>query len=588
MIGNPGDNCIVLCRVSDPGDVNKGDSFEDQEERARQTARENQWNEPERVFEEPLSSLKGVRPVIEEIVGYVKSSPEPIHHLVVRDLDRFSRAGTLDYLELKRRMAELGVNIVDSRGIIQPERNTLDHLGLEYEWSKYSPSEAAEILAAITANQELRNMLTRMVAKQALLVRDGYKVRQPADGFLNKKIVVNERERVIEVPDPDRADYYRDMFRLRASGRMTDKEIVNRINADGFKTRGFKRWDKTKTRVIGHSQPKPLTVKHFQEIIERPIYCGVRVEKLTLGEPVRTQYPGLISIKTFNQANRGKVKIEEKVDGSLAIHYGVRHAPVRLKNNPLYPYKNVVHCPECPDKPFLGSASRGRLGTRYPAYHCNRGHYLRIPKAAFEESVDGYLEGLHLDPEQIDEVEKALRRAWKQRSHDIRAQQKKRKEHITTLKTEQDAAVSSLIAVKEPIAREKIEARVKALEEQIKKAQGGLPQEVPTDDFEAFVAWARDVMEHPLKWLKDSTYIERQRALFECIFERPPTYEELVNGTPKIRELFGLIRLFAMAKSDCVRSLRFEWNTVQPVLKQWLRDRGLLEQRAAVHQRRAA
>ena len=162
MIGSPGDNCIILCRVSNVGDLNKGDSFEDQEQTGRRVADHNRWNVL-RVFREPLSGRKHNRPVIDEIVRFVKTSPEPAQHLIVRCIDRFTRAGAIEYGLLKQRMEELGVNVVDSHGLIQPKQNTLDHLGFAYDWSVYSPSETAELVTAHSAKQEVRNMLTRMI-----------------------------------------------------------------------------------------------------------------------------------------------------------------------------------------------------------------------------------------------------------------------------------------------------------------------------------------------------------------------------------------------------------------------------------------
>ena len=45
----------------------------------------------------------------------------------------------------------------------------------------------------------------------------------------------------------------------------------------------------------------------------------------------------------------------------------------------------VVACPKC-GKILSGSASRGKMGAYYPAYHCSRnGHYFRVPKPEFDQ-----------------------------------------------------------------------------------------------------------------------------------------------------------------------------------------------------------
>ena len=357
------------------------------------------------------------------------------------------------------------------------------------------------------------------------------------------------------------------MFRLRAEGHLSDTEIVAKVNALGYRTKRFKRWNKTKDTVIGYSRPGPLTVKRFQEIIQRPIYCGVRVEKWTEGKPVRTQYPGLVSIATFNKANRGKVEIEERADGTLSIHYGSRRCPVRLKNNPLYPYKNVVMCPKCRTKPVLGSASKGKR-KHYPAYHCDRGHYYRVPKVHFEDAVDGYLDTLRLKPKYRKHYENAMRRVWSRRQEEVAKVRAQVEENVSELRTQQEAAVESLIGAS-PLVRQKLEARILELEDQIQAALQHHGEDVSKDDFEGFIAWTLKLLEHPVQMLKDPSNIERQRGQFDIIFAEPPTFEQMANGTPKLGCPFRLGWLFDEPESVSVPQQEFTWNSVRPMIAKW-------------------
>ena len=566
------ENCIIHCRVSTAKQAKEGDSLEAQEIIGRGVASRNDWRVL-RVFHEPYSGRKDQRPLISDIVAFIKRSPKPVHHYIFKGIDRLTRAGVVEYERLKGRIERLGVVVVDSYGLIQPKRNTLEHLGFEYDWSIYSPSEAAELLEAHRGKQEVRDILTRMIGAEIKLTQDGYKVRQPADGYINKRVEVEGKKRVIEVADPERAPYFVEMFRLRAEGHLSDKQIARRVSAMGYRTKRYRRWDQAKNRIIGYTKPKPLSVKRLQEIIKRPIYCGVRVEKWTDNKPIRTRYPGLVSIATFNRANRGKVHIEEHADDSLAISYGGRHTPVRLKNNPLYPYKNVILCPRC-RQPFLGSASRGKAGKHYPAYHCNRGHYLRIPKDDFEEAVDGYLETLRLSGIEPGGLEAALLRAWERRRDEIEACANRVRENVQTLRTAQDATVESLVAATDGVVREKLETRIVELEEQIARANdGGLQgEDVSREDIRGFVTWVNNLMEHPLRFLKDPSNIERQRTTFEIVFTELPTFEQINNGTPDLAPFFGLMWLFDEPESVSVRSHGFDWNTVQESIMQWKRQ----------------
>ena len=103
-----------------------------------------------------------------------------------------------------------------------------------------------------------------------------------------------------------------------------------------------------------------------------------------------------VSIETFNKANRGKIYIKES-DGTFEILYNYNPEKIvnrRLKYNPEYPYKSVVLCPKCRNS-FLGSASTGRSGQKFPSYHCSRNHSrYAVDKKTFDAAVEKYVNNL--------------------------------------------------------------------------------------------------------------------------------------------------------------------------------------------------
>ena len=572
MTARTPENCIIHCRVSTAKQAQERDSLEAQEAIGRGVAERKGWQVLQ-VFREPYSGRKNRRPLVEDIVTYIKESEAPVHYYLFKGIDRLTRAGVVEYTLLKERMERLGVTVVDSYGLIQPKQNTLDHLGFEYDWSVYSPSEAAELLEAYRSKQEVRDILTRMIGAEIKLTQEGYKVRQPADGYLNQRVDIDGKKRVIEVPDPKRAHYFVEMFRLRAEGLLPDKEIAAQVTAMGYRTKPFRRWNRAKNRIIGYSKAKALTPKRLQEIIQRPIYCGVRIEKWTDGKPVRTRYPGLVSIETFNRANQGKIYIADHADGSLSVAKSGSRTPVRLRNNPLYPYKNVVLCPECRTT-LLGSASRGKQGRKYPGYHCDRGHYWRVPKPEFEDTVDSLLRDLTLAQVPAEPVKSIFLTVWESREEEIAAAQELREDHVRELQTKQEQALESLLAASSAVVREKLEARVNELEAAIQEAKGedeGNGEEVTRQDVEEFAGWIEETLEHPLKVLKNPSHIERQRGYFEVIFEDLPTYDEISTGTPKLSPLFRLKSDSVGSESESVRTSEFDWNMLQKIIQRWRR-----------------
>ncbi len=312
--------CVIDCRVSDVSQVG-GSSLDQQEAIGRNLATKNGW-EIARVFRKPHSATTTEREDIAMITEFIviwnrKHPSKPIHYYIFKSIDRLTREGYVEFLRLKQHFAKIGVQILDAYGTIQPERNTLEHLGIEYEWSRFSPSEAAEISEAQKGKTDARDILTRLVGAEIGYVRDGWAGRRAPDGLRNKKYVHGRSERVVREADPDRAPFFIKMVELRAAG-VEDKEIVEQLNAEGFKTKQYRHWDKSDPenyRIIGKRGGKPLTIKQLQRYVLQTEYAGINYEKWTKLQPVRMQqFDGIVSVDVFNRANRGSIFIKENDD----------------------------------------------------------------------------------------------------------------------------------------------------------------------------------------------------------------------------------------------------------------------------------
>jgi len=362
-------------------------------------------------FNEQFSGRKDDRPMIDEIISYIRNSQVKIDAVIFRSIDRLTRNGISGYEVIKQRLEREGVRLLDSHGTIQDYINTMGHLGLEYPWSKVNPGETNELFKAQQGKTEVNQILTRMVGAEVNLVREGYKVRSANDGFKNETIYVDAKKRVIQVPDPVRSPFYVKMFELRASGAYTDEEIVNQINAMGYRSKTRKIWSKDKQKILGYSGGVPLTVKHYQVIIKNLIYCGVNTEKW-LPEPIKTSYKGLVTIDVFNKANKGKVYVEELEGDKIKIHHDYVLRVKRLKNNPDYPYK-FIRCPLCKSQ-FNGSASKGKSGKKFPAYHCCRDHkYFRVSKKEFEDTIETFTLKLNHKEGFMESLEYSLKKKYR-------------------------------------------------------------------------------------------------------------------------------------------------------------------------------
>ena len=288
MINSAQKHCLIYCRVSSAKQAQQGESISDQENICRGIAERYKANILA-VFREQYSGRKDERPLIDEIFAYIKNHPNKVNFLIFRAIDRFTRNGTLGYESLKQKLALSGVGLIDANGVIQPSKNTLEHLGVEYDWSRIHPSEITELVMAQQGKSEVNQILTRMIGAEINLVREGYKIRGANDGYHNEKVFVEGKKKVIQVPDPVRSPFYIKMFEMSAT--HTDQEVVDYVNAMGYRSAKHNRWSEKRDKIIGSAGGKPLTIKRLQAIRAKPIYCGVNTEKW-LAKAIKTQYAG--------------------------------------------------------------------------------------------------------------------------------------------------------------------------------------------------------------------------------------------------------------------------------------------------------
>ncbi len=556
MKSNTKKHCLIYCRVSSVKQAQQGESIDDQEKICLSIAEK--YNASVlNIFKEQYSGRKDERPVIDEVFNYIKKNPNKVNFLIVRAIDRFTRNGTLGYESLKQKLAQYGVELIDSYGIIQPSKNTLEHLGVEYNWSRIHPSEITELVMAQQGKSEVTQILTRMIGAEINLVRDGYKVRQENDGYINSKIYVDGKKRVIQVPDPQRAHFFVKMFEMSIT--HTDQQVVDYINAIGYKSREQKKWSKSKDRVIGVKGGIKLNVKQLQKIRQRPIYCGVNSEKW-LEVPIKTQYAGLVSIDTFNKANKGKLYIEESKDGVIKILKDYNpHQLKRMKDNPQFPHKSVVLCSVC-KKPFLGSSPKGKCKP-VPIYHCARNHkYLGVNKTEFEKELTTFVSNLEYKDESfIKTFEAVLMNKFREREKELGEFSVKVGTTVIELETEKKNLIDVYTSTQNEIIREELEKKINEIHKQIentREQRNGI--EVQENDIHAFVGYVKKLMEHPVDMLVKQKNLPALRGLFGIVFEELPTYEEIVNGTPKLSLPYRLSDEFHKNKSLNVTLRRIE------------------------------
>lgn len=543
----PAKNAIAAIRVSSVKQGTEGDSPDAQKEQMERFA-ETRGITIKKFFVFLESASKEQQPM-QEAIDYCKDPKNGVQLFIIKSIDRFTRGGSYSYDFLKLQLDACNVDLVDIYGIISSQKvNTLDHLGVEYKWSVYSPTKKAEILEAERAKDEIRDIMSRMIGAQIRYARMGYWVRRPLYGFDNEHIETSDGKRCMLRPNASEAPYVTKMFELRAQGTLDDDQIIEELNRLGFKTRiRLVRDRDDRSKIIDRIGGEPLSLKVLWHTLENPVYAGINPEKWTQGKPVKCKFAGLVSIALFNQANRGKMVISDE-NGEISINrrQPAAHQLKKGVKNAEFPYKRVVMCPQC-EKPLLGSASRGRHGKYFPAYHCDqRGHSFRVKQRDFDATLQAFVQSIEIAPKFVEILTSSVLTEWEQRQGQIQTDTMHIDDKIRELRTQIQLAIDKIKFLSSEIAIKYMEEEIVKLENQIagllvEKEKEVTKQPTNIQKVLALVSYFLNHLDYLLLQQKDPVI---KAKFFGLLFNRLPTYQNLISGTPELIPVLEMNRLF--------------------------------------------
>lgn len=553
---------VALLRVSTDKQFQEGESIQAQRRKVEFAARRERIDIV-RFFTEHYSGRKSDRRVLDDLFEFLAENKD-IEVVIVGDIDRFTRGGTEVYLHLKRQMRELGVSLIDTTGIIQPEQNRLAHLNVEYEWSVTSPSHIAEVFMAEKAKAEASDILMRTIGQQIQLTRDGYQCRGANFGYQNIKITTeNGKKKTTMTPHGTEAPWIKRMFELKAEGNWRDDAICEAINAMGYRSRVNNIYDPTTRKVLGQTRAKQLDVKQLNRFISRTIYCGVKCERWNQDKPVLAPIEALITIKLFNQANRGKLRIDQFNDGTLEIVED-RTDYKNHRHNQQFLLRHVVGCPIC-KKPLVASRSKGKSGKYFGYYHCSRGHkYWGANKAEFETTVANSLDQLQAKPGFLPMFREVVREVWIRKNRSAKEDAEQISKHIESLRQRQNSLLDRIPICKTVLVQEKLEDQISELEAAIKDAEKQMHSTgIREDEIDAYFQIAKKLMEHPKEHVFNAPTKEKLENSWRFIFKSQPSYTDLADGTPDLTLIYRLNRDVGCNRNLLAGQQSLQWNTFE-------------------------
>ena len=139
-----GKNCLIYCRVSTDKQAQYNESLGQQEKICGEIAERHGLNILGVYRETESGRKKEDRKRLTALLTFIEENKGLINYLIFRDIDRLTRGGSHSYQTIKNWLSGQGVELLDSYGMIQQSVNTLEHLGMEFLWSRFSPSAIAE------------------------------------------------------------------------------------------------------------------------------------------------------------------------------------------------------------------------------------------------------------------------------------------------------------------------------------------------------------------------------------------------------------------------------------------------------------
>ena len=546
--------CVIYCRVSSKKQAQDGDSLEKQERQCTVEARRRGFKVIVPAFKEPFTGRTESRPVFDNMLSYLISNQNKVGYLIFSEIGRASRGGNEGYTGFDNAIRNLGLEIIDVFGIIQPEKNLMEEYGEDvanYKWAKSRPSKTSELVYAEMKNQEVNTMLVRLIGRQIDLTQDGYWIGVYPFGYTTEKQrddTGGGKKKTILVPKLDEAKYIQELFRLRAENILSDSEIIERINGMGYLSRIRTKRDRLGVHAIGKMGSKKLDKQQMDKILQHPTYAGFVCKKWTKYLPIKAMFDGLVSIDIWNKANRGRVYIKDSGDNNYEILSNYDEGKrFKTKFSDEYPYKHVIMCPLCGD-PFWASASKGKSGKHFPTYHCSgdrnkkpKHKHFGIPRDVFNKAVENFVNSLSFTQEYRDAFDLVLKDVYrKQHKNQIDISQKKAEE-VKEMKIRLQNLYEKLERATTDIVERKLELDIQNLDEQIQEMESSRNKSEATEhDFASYLKYANYILEHPGKILLKSRKKEDQIAIWSLVFTELPTYEEIVTGTLKLTLCFKL------------------------------------------------
>lgn len=554
---------VIYARVSTRKQASQGDSLDGQISAMRRYCKDKWWIILEE-FKEQFTWMTEKRPEIARVYDYIvqkKREWVQISYFVIHKMDRGSRWWADVHTSIRNHLKSLGTRMTDMEWIMQDERIVVEVEGMnvsKYDWATNNPSEMAEQLTATSKKNERDSILQRTIPQEMRLSLEWYRVRNSLFGLKNKKVAVDGKRRVIQVPHEVEGKWVEMIFILRSQG-WKDADIVNEVNKMWYRSREQTRWNKSHTEAVGIKGGQILNEKQLQSYIKNTTYAWVTTVNWRGNEPkiVLQKYPWLVSVDLWNVANRGKKKIIIEKDGTVRI-FGknntdkaseweglIENPPIKRRNrdNPLFPFGKLVLADNVNMSYFSGNAPKWRNGTKYEYYSARVWkRCINYPKNEFENTIIDFFKELNAEEPFLNLYMEMLSCLWKDKQDSFKDGQSIKKDRIWFLLQQKISLLKEVsFYIDFPVILKEKNKELESLMLEIEKTKIDLEKDIQTVSISNIQKYGKTLIENLWEIALNTKENHILQLLFRVVCSRVPTYEEIINRNTPLRPLFSLI-----------------------------------------------
>jgi len=348
------ETALAYCRVSDPRQVDEGNSLVTQEKQAREYAQKSGYH-LDRVFVERGESAKtNERHVLKEMLNYCEQNKGRIQVVIIPKIDRLARNRD-DYGLLKGFLSRLQIR--------------LDSVGERIEDTPVGRFTESILASVAQFDNEIR--AERCKGGMIEAAKEGRWMWKAPKGY--KNVRVDGKANI--APDERLGPIMREAFERIASGSYSSQAVCHWLQAHGVR----------------------VTISRLHEILHNKAYLGI-IEPFGLNQKGAHPFVPLVSRATFYRAQE---VLRRKSQAKTYEH-----------DHPDFPLRGTVVC-ECGR--FFTAYWKQKPRARYGYYRCMKCPRTNIPRDRIEGAFQTELGNFKFTQRYVEQVTDAVVAHWKER-----------------------------------------------------------------------------------------------------------------------------------------------------------------------------